>query len=128
MPCRYRRHMVTIPSCWSKTSRWYASWRGAGCVTMAITFWKPPMALQLSATYAGTIDVLLTDVVMPGGLSGCQVAEQMMAQRPAIKVLYISGYTDAAMTQQLVDHGQAIVLKPFTPDDLARAVSKHLQQ
>jgi two-component system, cell cycle sensor histidine kinase and response regulator CckA len=87
-----------------------------------------PTALQLSATYAGTIDVLLTDVVMPGGLSGCQVAEQMMAQRPAIKVLYISGYTDAAMTQQLVDHGQAIVLKPFTPDDLARAVSKHLQQ
>jgi PAS domain S-box-containing protein len=86
-----------------------------------------PTALQLSATYAGTIDVLLTDVVMPGGLSGCQVAEQMMAQRPAIKVLYISGYTDAAMTQQLVDHGQAIVLKPFTPDDLARAVSKHLQ-
>jgi hypothetical protein len=43
-------------------------------------------------------------------------------------VLYISGYTDAAMTQQLVDHGQAIVLNPFTPDDLARAVSKHLQR
>jgi two-component system, cell cycle sensor histidine kinase and response regulator CckA len=86
-----------------------------------------PTALRLSATYAGAIDLLLTDMVLPGGLSGWQVAEQIMAQRPAIKVLYVSGYTDMAMTQRLVDHGHAVVLKPFTPDDLARAVGKRMQ-
>jgi two-component system, cell cycle sensor histidine kinase and response regulator CckA len=86
-----------------------------------------PAALRLSATYAGSIDLLLTDVVMPGGLGGSQLAEQIVAQRPAIKVLYVSGYTDAAMTQKLIDLGHAMVLKPFTPDDLARAVGKHMQ-
>jgi two-component SAPR family response regulator len=50
-----------------------------------------------------------------------------MAQRPAIKVLYVSGYTDMAMTQKLINGGHTVVLKPFTPDDLARAVGKHMQ-
>jgi signal transduction histidine kinase len=86
-----------------------------------------PTALRVSATYAGSIDLLLTDLVMPGGLSGGQLAEQIVAQRPAIKVLYMSGYTDTLMTQKLADLGQSVVLKPFTPDDLARTVGAIVQ-
>jgi CheY-like chemotaxis protein len=71
--------------------------------------------------------MLLTDLVMPGGLSGIQLVEHIVAQRPAIKVLYVSGYTDTAMTQKLLERGQAIVLKPFTPDDLARTVGAIMQ-
>ena len=86
-----------------------------------------PTALRLSATYAGSIDMLLTDLVMPGGLSGGQLAEQIVAQRPAIKVLYMSGYTDIAMTQSPLELGRAVVLKPFTPDDLVRTVGAIMQ-
>ena len=59
---------------------------------------------------------------MPVGLSGIQLVEHIVALRPAIKVLYMSGYTDTVMTQKLLERGLAIVLKPFTPDDLARSV------
>jgi len=86
-----------------------------------------PTALRVSATYAGSIDLLLTDLVMPGGLSGSQLAQQIVAQRPAIKVLYVSGYADTTMTQKLLELGQSIVMKPFSPDDLARSVGAILQ-
>jgi two-component system cell cycle sensor histidine kinase/response regulator CckA len=86
-----------------------------------------PTALRVSATYAGSIDLLLTDLVMPGGLSGSQLAQQIVAQRPAIKVLYVSGYADTTMTQKLLALGQSIVMKPFGPDDLARSVGAILR-
>ncbi len=81
-----------------------------------------PTALQLAVAHPAPIHLLLTDVIMPGGLSGRQLAEQMVAQRPAIKVLYMSGYIDTAMTRTLFAPGQTFVQKPFTPDALARKV------
>src|ERR1039457_4313244 len=48
-------------------------------------------ALQLSAGYAGEIDLLVTDVIMPG-LNGRQLADRLAKQRPGLKVLYTSGY------------------------------------
>jgi two-component system cell cycle sensor histidine kinase/response regulator CckA len=86
-----------------------------------------PTALQVAAAHPGPIDLLLTDVIMSGGLSGRQLAEQVVAQRPAIKVLYMSGYSDTMMTQPLYDPGQAFVQKPFTPTALARKVWDILQ-
>jgi PAS domain S-box-containing protein len=79
-----------------------------------------PTALQLAAAFTEPIHLLLTDVIMPGGLSGRQLAEQMIVQRPAIKVLYMSGYAESMMPQTLVP-------KPFTPDTLARKVWEVLQ-
>jgi PAS domain S-box-containing protein len=99
--------------------------RGYGYQVLEAT--DGPTALELSSSYPERIDVLVTDVVMPGGLIGCQLAEHIAAQRPSIKALYISGYTDMALTQQLVEGGHTVVLKPFSADELAHAVSKHLQ-
>jgi two-component system, cell cycle sensor histidine kinase and response regulator CckA len=83
----------------------------------------PRTALQLCAVYADTIDVLLTDVIMPGGMNGRQLAEQVQAQYPAIKILYMSGYTDNVLAQHPSFMSLHTVLqKPFAPEALARTV------
>jgi two-component system, cell cycle sensor histidine kinase and response regulator CckA len=81
-----------------------------------------PSAIELSARHAGAIAVLVTDVVMPG-MSGRELAERLAPTRPAMKVLYTSGYTDDAMVRQgVLTAGVAFLQKPFVPDSLARKV------
>lgn len=84
-------------------------------------------ALQLAQTYSGLIHLLITDVVMPGGLSGPQLAQQLTSHRPELKVLYVSGYTDNAIVHHgVLDSGLAFLQKPFTPHILARKVREVL--
>src|SRR5207249_4432759 len=72
-----------------------------------------PSALQLSARHLDGIDILVTDVVMPG-MSGRELAERLAPQRPSMKVLYTSGYTDDAMVRQgVLSAGVAFLQKPF---------------
>jgi signal transduction histidine kinase len=79
-------------------------------------------ALEISAQHPGQIDLMLTDVVMPG-LSGRQLAERMAVERPGIAVVYMSGYTDNAVVHHGVLEGDAVFLqKPFTPDTLTQHV------
>jgi hypothetical protein len=83
-------------------------------------------ALTLAQHHAGPIDLLLTDVVMPK-LSGRQVAEQLASGRPAMRVLYMTGYTDdVALRQGLAQATTALLPKPFTPDRLLRRVREVL--
>ena len=83
-------------------------------------------AIELSARHAGEIAVLVTDVVMPG-MSGRELAERLAPARPAMKVLYTSGYTDDAMVRQgVLNAGVAFLQKPFVPDSLARKVREVL--
>jgi len=77
-------------------------------------------ALLLSEQHTARIDLLLTDVVMPH-MTGPQLAECLLAIRPEIKVLYMSGYTsDEVVRHRAHDATIAFIQKPFTPDVLAR--------
>ncbi len=82
-------------------------------------------ALKLCETHQGTIDLLLTDVVMPL-LGGRELAEEAHKLRPALKVLFISGHTEAVELKEGVEHGAAFVHKPFTPLQLALKVREPL--
>ncbi len=87
-----------------------------------------PAALELSARHGGGIDLLVTDVVMPG-MSGRELAERLAPVRPGMKVLYTSGYTDDAMVRQgVLTAGVAFLQKPFVPDTLARKVREVLDE
>ena len=79
-------------------------------------------ALAAAGERDGPIDLLLTDVVMPG-LRGDELAAQLAPLRPDMVVLYISGYTDGAMDLGAVRAaGSEFLAKPFTPEALARKV------
>ena len=80
------------------------------------------VALRLAADYAGVIDLLLSDVVMPE-LGGRLLAERLIAQRPDIEVLFMSGYTDDDILRRgLLERGQRLLQKPFTGSALAHEV------
>jgi len=69
------------------------------------------------------IDLLFTDVVLPGGMNGRQLAEQAVADRPALKVLYATGYTrNAIIHNGQLDAGVQLLGKPFTYGELAAKI------
>jgi signal transduction histidine kinase/CheY-like chemotaxis protein len=83
-------------------------------------------ALATARAHPKRIDLLLTDVVMPG-MGGRELAERLVAEMPSVRVLYTSGYTDDDIVRYGVTEGDAPFLpKPFTPDELAAAVRKAL--
>ncbi|MDP8942861.1 MAG: ATP-binding protein [Actinomycetota bacterium] len=87
----------------------------------------PDEALAVLERCESHVDLLLTDVVMPGG-SGRRLAERIRAGGIEIPVLYMSGYThDFVGRQDLVDEGVALIEKPFTAESLLRAVREVLE-
>ncbi len=75
-----------------------------------------------------SIDVILTDVVMPGD-SGPELARQLVTRRPGLKVLYLSGYTEDAITHHgVLDPGIAFIHKPFTAETLGRKIREVLDR
>ena len=83
--------------------------------------------MRVSEEYQGNIEILITDVVMPG-MSGRELAKRVAAARPNIRVLYLSGYTeDAIIHEGALEPGTGFLQKPFTLQVLARKVRKVLQ-
>jgi two-component system cell cycle sensor histidine kinase/response regulator CckA len=82
-------------------------------------------ALQVVEDYANPIQLMLTDVIMPG-MTGPKIVELVVQSRPEIKVLYISGYSDAVTRNGLTGRGRAFLSKPFSPEVLLRRVREML--
>jgi PAS domain S-box-containing protein len=81
-----------------------------------------PSALELLRRHAEPVELLVTDVVMPG-MSGPEVAKAVTAMRPGMQVLYTSGYTDQAIGHHgVLEPGIAFLQKPFSADDLTTKV------
>jgi PAS domain S-box-containing protein len=79
-------------------------------------------AIQAAELFSGPIDLLLTDVIMPG-MSGRQLAERIQSKRPQAKVTYMTGYTDDMVVQhKVLEPGVQLLQKPFTKVDLALKV------
>ncbi|CCD99386.1 CHASE3 domain-containing protein [Bradyrhizobium sp. STM 3809] len=70
-----------------------------------------------------SFDLLFTDVIMPGGINGKELAEETLRQRPGTKVLYTSGYTDNAMIEHgRIDQAALLLTKPYRKSELAQMV------
>ncbi|GIW20422.1 MAG: hypothetical protein KatS3mg065_0718 [Chloroflexota bacterium] len=84
-------------------------------------------ALALAATFPDPIDLLVTDVTM-SGLQGHQLAERLAAQRPGLRVLSISGFTENSVVDRgTLGAGRVFLVKPFSRDALARAVRRAIE-
>jgi YesN/AraC family two-component response regulator len=80
----------------------------------------------VEARHEGKIDLLLTDIVMPG-MNGRVLAEKLLTKHPGTRVLYISGYTDSFIAVQgALEQGMALLHKPFTEEALIRKVREVL--
>lgn len=80
-------------------------------------------AIKISDSFAGRIDILLTDVIMPG-MNGKELAEAIAARRPETRIIYMSGYTDNAIAHHgVLDPGVVLIEKPITADKLTAVLN-----
>ena len=83
-------------------------------------------ALLVARKEARGIDLLLNDVIMPG-LGGHALAQRLVALRPRLKILYMSGYTDSSIAQHgVLEPGISLLHKPFTEEELVRKIREVL--
>ena len=86
-------------------------------------------ALDVWNQRANEIDLLLTDMVMPDGISGADLVERLLAGQPGLKVVFTSGYTANEVNQKMLARTRASFLaKPYTHTELAKTVRDCLDQ
>lgn len=87
-----------------------------------------PQALKLIEEHGETIDLLLTDIMMPG-MNGVEVARRVVEKRPGIRVFFMSGYADQDLVRQgLLAPETHFIQKPFTPFELVERVRAILDE
>jgi len=79
-------------------------------------------AVLICESHPDQVDILLTDVVMPG-MNGKELFERLRDAKPGLKVLYMSGYTDDAVVHRgVLEPGTPFLEKPFSPRDLVKSL------
>jgi CheY-like chemotaxis protein len=101
--------------------------RGLGYQTLEAV--DGPSALTLLERYEEHVDLLFSDIVLPGGINGSVLATRAKVLRPQLKVLFTTGYArDAIVHQGRLDAGIDLIRKPFTYGDLASRVRQALDK
>jgi signal transduction histidine kinase/ActR/RegA family two-component response regulator len=95
----------------------------AGCNLLSAP--EAQEALRILNQQKGVIDLLITDVIMPG-MNGPALAKQVRALRPETKILYMTGYSGEFVRSDMLIPGVSFIQKPFTPADLRRKIRKML--
>jgi len=85
-----------------------------------------PHALEVWRQQGDEVDLLITDIVMPDGMNGVELAERVRRHRPELKVIYTSGYLADLSREDIVRHSDAYIAKPFSLMELARLVRRTL--
>ena len=83
--------------------------------------------MQIANTHDGDIDLLLTDAVMPGK-SGIELARALLEQRPRLRVMIMSGYTEDTIGLNQLPKPVDLLQKPFSPSDLRRRIREALDR
>jgi len=93
-----------------------------------LTAQRPSEALALLRRHDGPLDILITDVVMPG-MNGKDLADKVVAIKPGVKTLYMSGYTaDVIAHHGVLDPGVEFLQKPFSVRTLSEKVREMLDR
>ncbi|MGD0744479.1 MAG: response regulator [Verrucomicrobiota bacterium] len=93
-----------------------------GCHYRVLAASSGDEALRLWDEHHGQIDLLLTDMIMPGGMSGNDLAAKLRKQKPGLKVIYTSGYCSELVENDSGTNNSAFLAKPYLPFQLAQAV------
>ncbi|HEY3760365.1 MAG TPA: response regulator [Verrucomicrobiae bacterium] len=96
-----------------------------GCQTIVAQ--DGPQALELWAQHRDKIDLLLTDMVMPGGLSGQDLAARILQEEPGLPVIYSTGYS-AGFSNNNLPNSECVLLKPYDVSSLIDAINKALSK
>jgi two-component system cell cycle sensor histidine kinase/response regulator CckA len=83
---------------------------------------EPAIARQLAVEHAGTIDLILADITLPG-INGRDLVDELLTVQPQARTLFTSGFSDDTVKRQgLLEHGAPFLAKPFALDDVVRKV------
>jgi PAS domain S-box-containing protein len=83
-------------------------------------------ALRIWEQHQGKFDLVLTDMIMPGGMTGLELAEELKKRKTLLRVIYMSGYSDELTGKDLRQDDMVFLPKPYLPSQLARLVRKCL--
>jgi signal transduction histidine kinase/CheY-like chemotaxis protein len=87
-----------------------------------LTAHTPLKAMDICKNFSGTIDLLLTDVIMPE-MNGWQLAEEIIKQHPNLKILFMSGYSDEVIDHHgILEEGVLLLNKPFSKQEISKKV------